>query len=288
MDSHGPWVLSDEDIAAHLQRAVENDRPLSHLAERTIRQMVRRADGHPVAGPDLPATRALLELAYRRGIEQFDNSLGALMHGIAQRDVARDAAVIVTADHGEALFERAWGLHGDGLFEDELGVPLVARLPGVVAAGRIDCPVGLMDIVPTLCTYLGLDCAPATGGTSIIAAGSDPSRRSRYIVSEAVVGKPRHRAIRNQRYKLIWEPAGRPKTPDHTRAYALFDLRDDAREQTDLLDPAHLTDEAKRIFVTLRDALDAMDRATVVRPAGRVPLDAATQKRLESLGYLDR
>ena len=34
----------------------------------------------------------------------------------------------------EALYERGYGNHGNGLYDDEVAIPLAARLPGVEPA----------------------------------------------------------------------------------------------------------------------------------------------------------
>ena len=54
--------------------------------------------------------------------------------------------IIVTSDHGEALYERGYGNHGTGLFDDEVAIPFAARFPALPAGDhRVDCPVGLIE-----------------------------------------------------------------------------------------------------------------------------------------------
>ena len=114
---------------------------------------------------------ALLERAYDRGVENFDAALGSLLDGLARHPAWPRTGVIVTSDHGEALYERGYGNHGASLFDDETAVPLVARLPGVVPeSGRVDCLVSLVDLMPSLCAYLG-------GGVPRRPPGLEPLRR---------------------------------------------------------------------------------------------------------------
>ena len=64
-----------------------------------------------------------------------------------------------------------------------------------------------VDVVPTLCTYLGVECPRDLAGEDLIAQRAG----RRFIVSEAVGTAPRHRAIRNAHWKLLWQPDGAPR-----------------------------------------------------------------------------
>ena len=144
----------------------------------------------------------------------------------------------MTSDHGEALFTRGYGNHGTGLYDDEIAIPLVARLPGVTAAtSPITCRVGLIDLMPTICSYLGLDCPEPLFGLSLLEpARTGAELRDRYLMAEGVFYKLRNRAIRDESHKLLWQPQ---RGPDH-KTYALFDLRRDPGEMRDLLMRAEL------------------------------------------------
>ena len=57
--------------------------------------------------------------------------------------------VIVTADHGEALFEHGFLGHNTQLYEESIRIPLLVRAPGV-AARRVSDLVELIDLTPTI------------------------------------------------------------------------------------------------------------------------------------------
>src|SRR4029077_8881294 len=82
-------------------------------------------------------------------------------------------AVIVTADHGEALYEHAFIMHNEQLYEDSVRVPLILRLPGSALGGRrVPGLVDSTDIAPTIADILGVKERPPAGfrGRSLLPA----------------------------------------------------------------------------------------------------------------------
>lgn len=287
MDAHWPYPrLRREDVRERRDEIAADRRPMTAAARAALRASARYEDGSPVVGPEIPPSAALLELLYDRGVEHFDRALSQLLEGLEAHPGWQNTAVLVTSDHGEALFERGWFGHGRSLHEDETGVPLAARLPGVSSDGPILCPVGLVDVMATLSTYLGVE-GPGRGtaGVSLLppAEGAD-RRKPGYVVSEGVIGKPRNRAISNRHYKLIWEPDGRPEGGG---PWALYALGDDPGERRNLLASEHRSARVERIFeilsVALREGVPVIDRPE----PSQVPLDLETRDRLKALGYLD-
>jgi arylsulfatase A-like enzyme len=173
-----------------------------------VRKVLKLTDGSSVMSTAARPSRELIARAYDRGVEDFDRAFGILVDGLAAHPAWERTAVFVKSDHGEALFTRGYGNHGRGLFDDEATIPLVARLPGTEAdRPRVQCLVGLVDLLPTLCDYLGLETPAWAAGWSFLAAG-EPASGLRYVVTEGVTGNPRHRSIRNRYFKLMYEPGG--------------------------------------------------------------------------------
>jgi arylsulfatase A-like enzyme len=261
-------------------------RPVDPPVAKAIAPLIRFEGPGAERGLALRRSLALYELAYDKGIENFDAALGVLLAGLAARPDWDRTAVIVTSDHGEALFEHGYDNHGIGLLDDEIAIPLAARLPGVTPEqGRIACGVGLIDVLPTLCVYLGIACPEPVFGRSLVSA--DGTLAPRYQVSEGVMHHPRHRSIRNARFKLVYEPEGTPARAGRSNPYALYDLRDDPGETRDLL-AAHPPDpDARRVFEALAPRLEQAV-APFDRPAATAaPLDPALARRLKALGYLE-
>ena len=283
LDSHRPYPsLHPQELAAHQQQIRDDARPLDERQAAEVRAMVRVENKRNALGPALiEPNLAMLELAYDKGIEHFDFALARLLEGLASTEAGRRAAIIVTADHGEALFARGYGNHGRGLHDDELAIPLAMKLPGVVGPeDGVSCLTGLVDVLPTLCTYLGLACPEGLAGRDLLA----PRAARRYLVSEAVGSAPRHRSIRNEEWKLIWQPDGAPdgKRPN---PYSLYEIAKDPDERHDLIDSP---DPALRaVAERLEAALQAAGPALPQHTAPNVKIDEPVQERLRQLGYIE-
>jgi arylsulfatase len=282
LDSHRPYPsLHVQELAAHQQQIRSDQRVLDERARRELAMLVR-VEGKPgAAAPLVEPNLSMLEMAYDKGIEHFDFALARLLEGLARSEEGRRAAVIITADHGEALYERGYGNHGRGLHDDELAIPLAMKLPGVVGPkDGVGCLTGLVDVLPTLCTYLGIACPENLAGHDLLA----PRASRRYMVSEAVGVAPRHRAIRNERWKLIWQPDGAPEG-ERTNPYSLYDIEGDPGERRDLVDAAD--PELHAIARQLEAELQAAGPAQPVHQAPVVEIEKPVEERLRQLGYVE-
>src|SRR5262249_6821313 len=63
-----------------------------------------------------------------------DEMLGVLLDRLAAQGLLERTIVVVLSDHGEELYEHGDWEHGQRLYEEQLRVPLVFRVPGLPAA----------------------------------------------------------------------------------------------------------------------------------------------------------
>lgn len=129
---------------------------------------------------------------YRTDVEEADAAFEALTRGVED---ARGAgvAMLVTADHGEALGELGEPTHAYLLGEAVLRVPLLLAGPGIRPGVRAD-PADVADVAPTLARLAGIpfpvpDDLPGTGRDLL--AGPAPADRAR--VAEALHAWQQHR-----------------------------------------------------------------------------------------------
>lgn len=291
MSSHRPYGQLEPELIERERSSIEaDDRPLPTEAQNLLLDILQLTDGRLVIDSGVRPTLRLIEMAYDRGVENFDASLGRLLAGLRAHPAFAETAVIVAGDHGEALFTRGYGDHGKGLFDDETALPLVARLPGVSpASGRIDCPVGLIDLLPSLCDYVGATCPGDAQGLSLFAG---PEADGRYLVSESAVNGKTHRAIRNRSFKLIHEPEGPPVPDDETRVppaqpYSLFDRKEDPDEARNLTPSNEVSASTYAVLEVMVPALHAaVPEFTAPRTDYRT-LSDEMRERLRALGYTD-
>ena len=108
---------------------------------------------------------AVLSDLYDGEIAYVDRRLGEVIDVLQERGLLDRTVVAIASDHGEMLGEHGLVDHKIGLYEPVLRIPLVLRYPPRVAAGqRIDSPVMLQDLYPTLLGLAGLaEGGPAAG-----------------------------------------------------------------------------------------------------------------------------
>lgn len=103
----------------------------------------------PYRGKGAPKQR------YVREIVAVDRELRRLLRHLDTSGLAERTLLVVSADHGEAFGEHGVNNHATIVYEEVARIPLLVRGPGVVAR-RIDEPVTLLDITPTLLDVFGL------------------------------------------------------------------------------------------------------------------------------------
>ncbi len=119
------------------------------------------SEGHHVRDSDI----AFLETQYDGTVRYTDTRLPALLSALGY-DRHKDL-LILSADHGEQLFEHDFWGHGKSLYPEEINVPLLIRGPGIVP-GRYAEPVSLIDIFPTLCELFRLESPDSILGVSLL------------------------------------------------------------------------------------------------------------------------
>ncbi|HXV11843.1 MAG TPA: sulfatase-like hydrolase/transferase [Burkholderiales bacterium] len=108
--------------------------------------------------PDRPGARERAINFYDRGVLQTDRVIHELLELLRQRDYLRNAVVVITADHGEALGEHGLYTHTNGVVEAQLRIPLVIVAFGEarIAPARASALLSPVDIAPTIADALGM------------------------------------------------------------------------------------------------------------------------------------
>lgn len=230
----------------------------------------------------LPEERAPMVDAYDASLRYLDDQLAALFARLESWGLLERTVVVVTSDHGESFGEHHDLGHSNGVYQTEVHVPLVLRLPGQRAGARVERPVHLVDVFPTALAALGLERPSAVHGVPLEVEGPE---RELPVVSftgrqaDLVRGWPRfydrtHAAVYGDGWKLIRRSDGSAE---------LYDLGRDPGERVDLM-------AAQPVVASrLARALDRFE--TLVTPAYRArtpaPPPGAAQDRLRALGYLE-
>jgi arylsulfatase A-like enzyme len=106
---------------------------------------------------------------YDGAIAYLDYHLNRLLEELRRRNILQNTIVIITSDHGEHFGEHSIFSHGNSMYRQEIGVPLVLWYPPSVSSGfRINEPVSLMNLPATILEMLGLTNEGVFPGQSLL------------------------------------------------------------------------------------------------------------------------
>jgi arylsulfatase A-like enzyme len=128
-----------------------------------------RASEAPPDAEDIAQIQAL----YDGAVAGIDDATGRVLRLLERLGVAERTLVVVTADHGETLFDNGHGQgHGDHLFGDEsTHVPLVVYDPRARVAGVREARIARdVDLAPTIYELAGVAAPADLDGRSLAGA----------------------------------------------------------------------------------------------------------------------
>ncbi|MBI1394104.1 MAG: sulfatase-like hydrolase/transferase [Alphaproteobacteria bacterium] len=211
--------------------------------------------------------------AYLASVTYADDLLGRLLKGLEASSHANNTIVVVWSDHGWQLGEKEhWRKFA--LWENVARVPLFiyapagasAALPEGTRAARIDRPVSLIDLFPTLTTLAGLPGRAGLDGSSLtLLMASAEAEWNRPAITTYDYDEY---AVRDDRYRYIHYIDG---------AEELYDEAEDPEEWRNLAgDPAY-----KDVKARLKAAFPAT-------PAPMGPTIALMPHHVPPFGSLDQ
>lgn len=94
---------------------------------------------------------------YDAGITRVDDAIARLLRILEEAGVRDETAVIVSADHGEALGEQGMFFEHGNAGEGVAHVPLVVDWPGLAGGQVSDAPIAQLDLPATVLELLGVE-----------------------------------------------------------------------------------------------------------------------------------
>jgi choline-sulfatase len=92
---------------------------------------------------------------YFANVSYVDAKIGEILDVLAAGRMLEDTAIVLASDHGDMLGERGLWFKMS-FFEGSARVPLMIAAPGL-PPGRVDTPVSLLDVAPTLAELAGVE-----------------------------------------------------------------------------------------------------------------------------------
>ena len=218
--------------------------------------------------------RAYTRALYDGDCHYVDAQMARLLENILKQ--WPNTIFVVTADHGEELWDHGDVGHGKTLYQELVHVPLVVLAPNTEAR-EVDTRVESIDILPTIAALAGLQGNPAWQGRNL--AQEDLSARPVFSETDGsfVEAGLSLQAVIEGDKKLIRDRNGTAQ---------LFDIHADPREQHNLIE------SAPAVKARLLDLLDEHNMACLAHPLAkqsptRTALDPDMVEKLRALGYAD-
>lgn len=217
-------AITTEAVLAQLEKTPSDERLFLFAHYDCTHAPYRKYPPHDFG--DAPSDR------YDSALAHCDAQIGRVLETLRARPSWERTAVFVVSDHGELFGEHGLSSHGNSLFEPDVRVALIARVPG--AKPRVvDRPVQLHWVAPTVLELSGLRPHREDDAASLLGAilgTQQPERRPLFLFTELERGSMRYfaSAVIDWPHKFI---------RDHrTGTVALYDVVEDPGERRSLID----------------------------------------------------
>ena len=283
MNVHGPYKVPEE--ARSVLLGHPPGRQFRYFRE-PMRSIMRKGRIDLREQVDPAYVESLVD-QYDTAVRYTTDQVARIFALLSSKGLFDNTLIIITADHGEELFDHGGFNHGTSMHSELLHVPLYVKMPGQRKASHISSPVSLLDLFPTILDAAGLRPLPEGDGRSLLPVLDDPfsaagiDRRSRVYQCawrNHFVGS----AISSERFKLVKIDSNYERI---SRGWRLYNLESDPGETTDL------SEVRSEVLERLREK---MDRAIsqYEEPAGPTPEDRRVllgrdRDRLRALGYVE-
>lgn len=213
---------------------------------------------------------------YRGEIRYVDDTIGELMDYLKKKGTWSRTIVLLVSDHGEMLQEHGEIGHGFFLYESALWVPMMVRIPGQ-APGKVNDPVQIVDIAPTLLEAAGVASSGAMQGESLVPVLRNGARKkNRLAFSESYfaalqMGVSPIFSVQDNTLKYIDAP--KPE---------LYDLASDPGEKQNLIEQRK--SEARQYQTRIEQYQKTYFKSSVEAEKRKVSAEEAEQ--FAALGYL--
>jgi len=235
--------------------------------------------------------------AYDGRIAYVDRQIERIWEWLENRKLPEDTLLIITADHGEELYDHGGTGHCTTLYDELIRVPLIVlNTSGGGVGKRVEQQVQLIDVPATILDFLDITVPDHLQGKSLLSLldNAPPLHEPRYALSYTTRGR---KSLQTEEGRALWERKvwdqggiltslrvdGRWKIIRGEDGHSeLFNLYKDKGERD------NLKDREKVLFEDLQkklmEASSALKRITPRQE--KLHLSPDTRNKLRALGYL--
>jgi arylsulfatase A-like enzyme len=234
---------------------------------------------------------------YDGRIAYVDRQIERIWEGLRKRTLPEDTLIIITADHGEELYDHGGTGHCTTLYDELIRVPLIMiNTSGGGVGKRVHEQVQLIDVPVTILDFLGIPVPDHMRGTSLVPMLDNvpPLQEPRYALSYTTRGR---KSLQTEEGRALWDKKvwdqggvltslrmdGRWKIVRGEDGHAeLFDLLTDKEERNNVKDrdKVRFEDLEKKLM----EASSVLQRVTPRKE--KLELSPDTRNKLRALGYL--
>ncbi|MBN1488834.1 MAG: sulfatase [Phycisphaerae bacterium] len=248
--------------------------------------LVPPADAATVFEPRSASEDDARRAAYETEIHYMDAQIGRLIDTLRQRNLYDETVIVVVASQGTGLGEHGWW-GGEALWQPQLHVPLLVRIPGKPAGKAIPDLVRTIDVAATIREAVGLVAEGEGSGLSLMnLIDGEPDAEPRFAyadlrdirsdyaraVTKDGAAPDRLYCVMDRDWKLIFHEL-RPAESD------VFYLEVDPNEEKNVV--VQYPEQSHRLLMVLLAMAGEADKLSL-----NLGADDDAMKALEELGYL--
>lgn len=226
-DAHGQYTPPDGLDYRFVDKAYDRKYLGSSVEQEILREEGLDRGQLTLRDQDVRFWRAI----YDEKIQRADHKLKAIFEEFDRLGLTQNTLFVITSDHGTEYYEHRRFDHGFTLYQEQLHVPLLIRLPSQMQCRVIPNRVSSVDLLPTILDLL--DCAPPDRaadqmrGESLVAEMlGTPTARDIFSETNYREYTYKRSVISPDGWKLIYTLEGRSRE--------LYDLNHDPKEERDL------------------------------------------------------
>ncbi len=252
---------------------------------------------------DLEHVKAL----YDEELLYSDARFGRFLEALQERGLLERTHFFVTSDHGEEFLQHGHWEHGLNLHNEQTRIPLIAHGPTFASGVRVDAPVQLFDLMPTILDMFDLPAPYPLAGKSLLPllrgtghsapGGGNPgsakelpdelrereiyASNHNYCISAKLI---EYSVIAGGRWKLLYGMRAFPMYPGGPKSrFLLFDHQSDRFERQNLI---HERQEIARRLIADLVRWRVAQRPYDIGVGGPTEIDRAQMEQLKALGYV--
>jgi len=242
------------------------------LSPRELRRHRRERPG--AEDEQIDEVTEFAQAAYDSEINYVDRAVQVAFEALG---VSSEDLIVITSDHGEEFLEHGDYGHAETLYEEQVRIPMIVRLPGKAHPGKVvQEPVSIVDILPSLLDWLHIDQPEAIHGKSFLVGLEETTLPPRPIFLSLSRPNTELSSVMTGEWKYIH---------DHREGaeHKLFDLSSDPAERTNLIgkESARADELARELSSHLAMAESQKLESSLEQ------VSPETIEQMRALGYVD-